>query len=138
MEVDDGVVTDYVMNSALAAAALTADENSKLLEQVPPPIAGADMSADPVAQQAASMVMEAAGSTSLSVLCASISATARGLEVPSAAWQSWLPDVMLREGTVAKLGLRFEVQQHGGGVLLLPAEGHVVVRALKSADGIIR
>jgi hypothetical protein len=70
-------------------------------------------------------------------LCVRISASSKGLELPCSSWQAWLPQVVLREAAVAKLGLRFLAQQQQGGeAMLLPAEGPVTVRALRSADGI--
>jgi hypothetical protein len=74
-------------------------------------------------------------------LCVRISASSKGLELPCSSWQAWLPQVVLREAAVAKLGLRFlaqqQQQQQGQGVLL-PAEGPVVVWASLGADGTVR
>jgi hypothetical protein len=128
-----------------AAAAGSPVPNAAAVSEV---IAEAGCSADRHEQEAASGFTVAAAAAagagscvSPPALCASISASAKGLEVSSAAWECWLPQVQLQEKAVAKLGLRFQVQQQqggGGGLVLLPADGPVLVRALKSTDGVVR
>ncbi|WIA21954.1 hypothetical protein OEZ85_004316 [Tetradesmus obliquus] len=92
---------------------------------------------------AAAAAAAAASDAAPPALCIHLSSSARGLELPGASWQVWLPQVALRQGAVAKLALRFALQQQQqqqqqqGGVLL-PAEGPLVARAAWGADGIVR
>jgi hypothetical protein len=98
------------------------------------------MEADRAAAAAVGVRRVSSSATPAPALCIPISS--RGLEVSSAAWAAWLPQVEVT-AAVLKVALRFQVlqqqqQQQQQPPVLLPAGGPVVARAARGADGTIR
>jgi hypothetical protein len=106
----------------------------------------AGMEADSAAAAAAAVVGASSSATPPPALCLPIteSSSSMGLELASAAWAAWLPQLALAPGRRIKVALHFRLLQHAAqqqqqqAPVLLSANDPVVAWASRGADDTIR